>query len=68
MSQRYSVQILDNFWNKCFGYKVTKKVGKQAPSLYAPTVSPCLPLLCFNNPPSSPFLCVTFRQKPNLKW
>ena len=25
-------------------------------------------LLCFNNPPSSPFLRVTFRQKPNLKW
>jgi len=25
-------------------------------------------MLCFNNPPSSPFLRVTFRQKPNLKW
>ena len=23
---------------------------------------------CFNNPLSSPFLRVTFRQKPNLKW
>ena len=23
---------------------------------------------CFNNPPSSPFLRVTFRLKPNLKW
>ena len=49
-------------------HKVTKKVCKQAPSLYAPTVPPLLTLLCFNNPPSSPCLRVTFRQKPNLKW
>ena len=32
--RRYSVQILDNFWDKCFGHKVTKNVCKQAPSLY----------------------------------
>ena len=25
-------------------------------------------LLCFNNLPFFPFLRVTFRQKPNLKW
>ena len=40
MLRRCSVQILDNFWDKCFGHKVTKKVCKQAPSLYAPTVPP----------------------------
>ena len=44
------------------------RIGKQAPSLYAPTVPPCLPLLCFINPPSSPCLRVTFRQSPKLKW
>ena len=38
--RRCSVQILDNFWDKCFGYKVAKKVCKQAPLLYAPTVPP----------------------------
>ena len=43
-------------------------MGKQTPLLYAPTVPPLLPLLCFNNPPSSPYLRVTFPQKPNLKW
>ena len=32
--RRYSVQILDNFWDKCFGHKVTKNVCKQAPSFY----------------------------------
>ena len=32
--QRYSVQILDNFWDKGFEHKVTKNVCKQAPSLY----------------------------------
>ena len=32
--RRYSVQILDNFWDKCFGHKVTKNVCKEAPSLY----------------------------------
>ena len=63
--RRYSVQILNNFWNKCFGHKVTKKVCKQAPSLYAPTVPPLLTLLCFNNPPSSPCLRVTLLQTLN---
>ena len=38
--RRRSVQILDNFWDKCFGHKVAKKVGRQAPLLYAPTVPP----------------------------
>ena len=46
-------------------HKVTKKVCKQAPSLYAPTVPPLLPLLCFNNPPSSPCLRVTLLQTLN---
>ena len=44
------------------------RIGKQAPSLYAPTVPPLLPLLCLNNPPSSPFLRVTLGQSSNLKW
>ena len=65
--RRCSVQILDNFWDKCFGYKVAKKVCKQAPLLYAPTVPPLLSLLCFDIPPYSPSLRVTFPQKPNLK-
>ena len=43
--RRCSVQILDNFWDKYFGYKVTKKVCRQAPSLYAPTMPPRLPSL-----------------------
>ena len=49
-------------------YINANRIGKQASSLYAPTVPPLLPLLCFNNPPSSPFLRVTFPQKSNLKW
>ena len=65
--RRCNVQILDNFWDKCFEYKVAKKVCKQAPLLYAPTVPPLLPLLCFDIPPYSPSLRVTFPQKPNLK-
>ena len=65
--RRCSLQILDNFWDKCFGHKVAKKVCKQPPLLYAPTVSPLLPLFCFDIPPSSPSLRVTFLQKPNLK-
>ncbi len=42
------------------------RIGKQAPSLYALTVPPCLPLLCFINPPSSPCLRVTLLQALNL--
>ena len=60
--RRCSVQILDNFWDKCFGYKVAKKVCKQAPLLYAPTVPPLLPLFCFDIPPYSPCLRVTLLQ------
>ena len=41
------------------------RIGKQAPSLYALTVPPCLPLLCFINPPSSPCLRVTLLQALN---
>ena len=41
------------------------RIGKQAPSLYAPTVPPCLPLLCFINPPSSPCLRVTLLKTLN---
>ena len=40
-------------------------MGKQAPWLYAPSVPPLLPLLCFNNPPSSPCLRVTLLQTLN---
>ena len=58
--RRYSVQILDNYFEvKRFVYKIANRIGKEAPSLYAPTVPPLLPLLCFNNPPSSPCFRVT---------
>ena len=44
---------------------IANRIGKQALSLYAPTVPPLLPLLCFNNPPFSPCLRVTLLQTLN---
>ena len=38
--RRCSVQILDNFWDKCFGYRVSNKIGKLPPMPHAPTVPP----------------------------
>ena len=61
--RRYSVQILDNFWDKCFGHKVTKNVCKQAPSLYGTDGASVTSIAFFNNPLSSHFLRVTFRQR-----
>ena len=66
--RRCSVQILDNFWDKCFEYKVAKKVCKQAPLLYAPTVPPLLPLLCFDIPPYSPCLPCDITSNSKHKW
>ena len=65
--RRCSVQILNNFGHKCFRHKVTKKCANK---LRRSMHRRCLrDFHCFfNNPPSSPCLRVTFRQKPNLKW
>ena len=62
-----SVQTPDSSWDKRFGHKVTNKTRNQHPSLHTPSVPPCHHLLCFNNPPHPPFLCVTFRQKPKFR-
>ena len=48
-------------------YIIANRIGKQTPSLYAPTVPPWLPLLYFNNPPFPPFLRVTFLLNPKLR-
>ena len=62
-----SVQTPDSSWDKRFGHKVTNKTRNQHPSLHTPSMPPCHHLLCFNNPPHPPFLCVTFRQKPKFR-
>ena len=65
--KRCSVQLPDNFWDKYFEKKVSNITGKQPPLLYAQQCLRAYQRCVFNNPPYSPFLCVTFRYSPKLR-
>ena len=66
--RRHSVQILDNSGHKCFGHtSLTKLANKLRCSLHRRCLRDSYRFVS-NNPPSSPYLRVTFHQKPNLKW
>lgn len=65
--QRWGVQISANFWDKCFMHK---SLIKLANNLSCSTYQRCLRAFHYfvvNNPPCSPYLCVTLRQSSKLR-
>ena len=65
--RRRSIQILDNFWNKCFGHTSrTKLANKLRCSLHRRCLCDSYRFVS-NNPPSSPFLRVTLLQSSKLR-
>lgn len=65
--KRCSVQIFDNFWDKCFGYKVSNKTDKLSTSLPRTDGASVSTSALFWKTPYSPFPCVTFCQRPKLR-
>ena len=65
--RRHSVQILDNFWNKCLGHTSrTKLANKLRCSLHRQCLRDSYRFVS-NNPPSSPYLRVTLFKSSKLR-
>ena len=64
------INVLRNLVNPLLCNEVDKNINKTRKYplfLHAPTVPLCQNSFVINNPPCSPFLCVTFLQSSNLK-